>query len=361
MGYDRRCRDLPPQEQKRLIDEGKPHVVRLKIPDGRKIAFDDMIRGKIEYDSAVLDDLVLLKSDGFPTYHLANVVDDHHMKISHVLRGEEWIASTPRHVLLYEAFGWEKPKFAHMPVILSPGGGKLSKRKGAASVMDFRRAGYLPEALFNFLALLGWAPGDDREKMPRGEIIAAFSLERVTPKAAVFDEKKLEWLNGLYLAERPAESVIDDVLSGMKARGFVGAEVTAQDRYVRTVVDMMKSRSKRVEEIAANAEYFFRDPSGYEEKAAKKHFGPSAADFLSALAQVLRGVEPFTKAAMEPAFREHAEKSGLTAGALIHPARLAVSGVSFGPGLFEMLEVLGKDVVIRRIDNAVEWIKGKTI
>ena len=163
-GYDRYCRDLPAAEQRKLLDTGTPFVIRFKVPPDRKVVFNDFIRGPIEYSTEVLDDLVLLKSDGFPTYHLANVVDDHCMKISHVLRGDEWIASTPRHVLIYEAFGWEMPQFAHMPVILSSDGGKLSKRKGAASVMDYKREGFLPEALFNFLSLLGWSPGDGDER-----------------------------------------------------------------------------------------------------------------------------------------------------------------------------------------------------
>jgi glutamyl-tRNA synthetase len=187
--------------------------------------------------------LVLVKADGFPTYHMANVVDDHEMGITHVLRGDEWIASTPRHALLYEAFGWEPPKFAHLPVILSPDGGKLSKRKGAASVMDYKRAGFLPEALFNFLALLGWAPGDDREKMSVEEMSAAFSLEQVSPKASVLDEKKLEWMNGQYMAQRPSKSLSDEVIPIWKERGWMSGNIT--DEYVIKVIDMLKVRSRR--------------------------------------------------------------------------------------------------------------------
>ena len=212
-GYDRHCRSLPDGEASALLAAGTPHVVRLKVPDNRSVAFNDMIRGAITYQSAQLDDLVLLKSDGFPTYHLANVVDDHLMGITHVLRGDEWIASTPKHILIYEAFGWTPPLFAHMPVILAADGGKLSKRRGAASVLDYQRNGILPQALVNFLALLGWAPGDDREIMTLDEMIAAFSLERVNPKSAVFDETKLEWMNGQYLQQLSDEALLPDVLS----------------------------------------------------------------------------------------------------------------------------------------------------
>ena len=174
---------------------------------------------------------------------MANVVDDHLMAISHVLRGDEWIASTPRHVLLYEAFGWDAPVFAHLPVILSPDGGKLSKRKGAASVMDYKNAGYLPEALFNFLAFLGWAPGDDREKMSREELIKAFSLEQVSPKASVLDETKLEWMNGLYMAERDSRSLAEEVLPVWKERGYVSSEKTSDDPWLLQIIDLLKGRS----------------------------------------------------------------------------------------------------------------------
>ncbi len=204
-GYDRHCRNLPKEEESRLLAASMPFVVRFAVQPGRTVAFSDTIRGTIEYKTDVLDDFVILKSDGFPTYHLANVVDDREMKVSHVLRGDEWISSTPRHILLYEAFAWEPPAFAHMPVILDPTGGKLSKRKGAASVMDYKNRGILPGALFNFLALLGWSPGggDEREKMTREEIISAFALDKISPKAAVLDEKKLDWMNGLYMANPP--------------------------------------------------------------------------------------------------------------------------------------------------------------
>jgi glutamyl-tRNA synthetase len=175
----------------------------------------------IQYSSDILDDLVLIKSDGFPTYHMASVVDDHLMEITHVLRGDEWIASTPRHVLIYEAFGWTPPAFAHLPVILSPDGGKLSKRKGAASVMDYKRAGFLPEALFNFLALLGWAPGDTREKMSADELIESFALEQISTKASVFDEKKLEWMNGLYLAERSSQTLAPELVPIFKEKKWI--------------------------------------------------------------------------------------------------------------------------------------------
>ncbi len=360
-GYDRHCRDLDKEEVANSLKEGKKYTVRLKVPLDRNIVFSDMIRGSIEYKSDVLDDLVLLKSDGFPTYHLANVVDDHEMKISHVLRGDEWISSTPRHILLYEAFGWTPPAFAHMPVILDPSGGKLSKRKGAASVTDYRNRGILPEALFNFLALLGWSPGggDEREKMTRQEIIEAFALDKISPKAAVLDEKKLDWMNGRYMAEYPAERLVADVCRLWKEKQTIAPDRSESDPYLLAVVRMFKDRSKRINEIADNSVYFFHDPATYEEKAATKHFTLQAAEILEMLADKIAVLEPYSKDSLDALIHACASDTGSQIGDLIHPTRLAVSGVSFGPGLFEMMETIGKETVVRRIRKAIDKIRKK--
>jgi glutamyl-tRNA synthetase len=357
-GYDRFCRDIPEARQRELADGGAPFVVRFKIPLDRKVIFNDEIRGPIEYSTDVLDDLVLLKSDGFPTYHLANVVDDHCMGISHVLRGDEWIASTPRHVLLYEAFGWQVPCFAHMPVILAEGGGKLSKRKGAASVMDYKRAGFLPEALFNFLALLGWSPGegDMREKMTRTELIEAFSLKHISPKAAVFDEKKLDWMNGKYLEETAPGLLIGDVASLLKEKNIVANDALIDQAYLTTVITMLKGRSKRLVDIAENAAYFFNDPEKYEEKAERKYFSKDSAGYLKSIVEKVKTLDGFSQSTIENAYAEIAASAGIMVAALIHPTRLAISGVSFGPGLFELMEVLGKEAVVRRIEKAINKI-----
>jgi glutamyl-tRNA synthetase len=361
-GYDRRCRDLPPEEVRRNMRDNVPYVIRLKIPPGRTVVFDDLIRGRIEYKSDVLDDLVLIKADKFPTYHMANVVDDHDMMITHVLRGDEWIASTPRHVLLYEAFGWEPPQFAHLPVILSPDGGKLSKRKGAASVLDYKRGGFLPEALFNFLALLGWAPGDDREIMSVDELIAAFSIEQVSPKASVFDEKKLEWMNGQYMAHKPAESLSDGVLPLLYDKGLVSQD-EIDGKFVvkmKKVIDLLKVRSRRLTDLADSAAYFFADPTEYDEKSAKKYFNAEGADRLSSLSKILGDIdaEEFKQAKIEESYRALSETRSIPIGNLIHPTRLAISGVSNGPGLFEMMEVMGKETVLRRISSAINICLG---
>ena len=354
-GYDRHCRGLGAAEVERLLAAQAPHVVRLKVPDDRPVSFHDLIRGDITYESSQLDDLVLLKSDGFPTYHLANVVDDHLMAITHVLRGDEWIASTPKHILIYEAFAWAPPVFAHMPVILAADGGKLSKRRGAASVLDYQSAGILPEALVNFLALLGWAPGDDREIMALDELVAAFTLERVQAKSAVFDQTKLEWMNGQYLQSRSVESLLPEVRDAWAGLGLPPPALADGD-FAKKVIALFRERSKKVAEIAERSVYFFRDPGEYEAQAAKKYFKDETLPLLDALRAGLATLEPFSHEAMESLFRRLAEEKGLSAGKLIHPARLAVSGVSFGPGLFEMLEVLGRETVRRRLQNAMNWI-----
>lgn len=355
MGYDRYCRCLSAADVEEKTAQGMPSVVRLKIPLGETLVVHDAIRGEISYRTDDLDDLVLLKSDGFPTYHLANVVDDHAMQISHVLRGDEWIVSTPRHVLLYQALGWEPPVFAHLPVILSPQGGKLSKRKGAASVMDYKRDGVLPEALFNFLALLGWSPGDDREKMSREDLEGAFSLKKVSPKASVFDERKLEWMNGLYLQERSVESIYDDIVARWNEKGWLD-QSSADESYLRKIVGLLKDRSKRLTELADNSGYFFHDPQEYDPKAVKKHFKGEALQVLRDLSERLAATDNFTIESTEDVYRAYAEETGHSGGKLIHPTRLAVSGVSFGPGLFELLEALGKETVVRRLNKAIEWL-----
>ncbi|MBE0665684.1 MAG: glutamate--tRNA ligase, partial [Candidatus Aminicenantes bacterium] len=288
-GHDRHCRLRPEAEVKALLAADAPHVVRLKVPDNRVVVFNDLIRGEISYDSSQLDDLVLLKSDGFPTYHLANVVDDHLMRITHVLRGDEWIASTPKHVLIYDAFGWPQPNFAHMPVILAADGGKLSKRRGAASVLDYQRSGFQPEALLNFLVLLGWAPGGDREIMTLDEMTAAFSLQRVSAKAAVFDETKLEWMNGHYLQQRSQESLLPEVMACWEK--LLPPAALADQVYAKKVIGLFKERSKKLIEIAENSGYFFRDPVAYDPQAARKYFKSETISILELLAEKLAALE----------------------------------------------------------------------
>lgn len=355
-GYDRHCRDIDPTESDKRAAAGEAHVVRLKVPLAGTTSFNDLVRGEIEYQNHVLDDLVLLKTDGFPTYHLANVVDDHEMEITHVLRGDEWIPSTPRHVLLYKAFGWDPPVFCHLPVILAPGGGKLSKRKGAISVGEYRERGYLPHALFNFLALLGWSPGDEREKMTLRELVDSFTLERIMPKSAAFDETKLEWMNGQYLIETPVEALTGEVRRMLEERGL-GEQLAAHPEMLERHIRLLKDRSKRIDELVDTGLYFWKDPDSYEAKAVAKHWGAKTPGLLRNLLPDLETVE-WRAGALEALYRARTETEGVKFAELIHPTRLAVSGLSFGPGLFELLEALDRSVVLARIRSALDRLGG---
>lgn len=356
--YDRHCRHLTDAQRAAYECQKKPFVIRLKAPLEGSTTFRDCIRGDVTFENRVLDDLVLLKSDGYPTYHLANVVDDHLMAITHVLRADEWISSTPRHVLLYQAFDWTPPQFAHLPMILSPDGGKLSKRHGEVSVLEYREMGYLPEAVVNFLALLGWSPGDDREHMSVEEMVAAFSLDRVRPKGAVLDEKKLEWLNGLYIHELSDVDLLHRVGPSWVRAGLIQKdELETRRAWLLEVIGLMKERVRRLTDFV-EVRYFFEDPTTYEEKGQRKHWkDPDVLARLDLLIDRLGALERFDEECIEGVIREAVDELGISAGKMIHPTRLALSGRSFGPGLFELMALLGKEVVLRRLESATDLLR----
>jgi glutamyl-tRNA synthetase len=353
-GYDRHCRDLSDEEVKKMMDEGKPYVIRLKAPLEGTVSFMDAVRGEIETPVNMVDDTVLLKTDGFPTYHLASVVDDHFMEISHVMRGDEWIASTPRHVLLYKAFGWEAPIFAHLPVILSPDGGKLSKRKGAASVMDYKKEGFLPEALLNFLSLLGWNPGDDREVMTKEEIVEAFAMKKVSSKPSVFDTQKLEWMNGQYMENYDAEQLLTEVKPLWEDKELPLGSFS--DEYMKEVISALQTRCKKVTEFKDAADYFFVDPAEFNEKQAKKQFKAAVKPALEKLIATLPSITDWSRDNVEAQFKAVAAELEMSPGKINPAVRLAVTGVGGGPDLFDMLKLMGKECVVRRIEKASEWI-----
>ena len=343
-GYDRHCRNLPLEEARQKAETGEKFVIRFKSPLDGTTKFSDLLRGEIETPNKDLDDLVLLKRDKFPTYHLASVVDDHYMQTSHVLRGDEWISSTPKHVLLYKAFDWEMPYFCHLPVILAPGGGKLSKRKGAASVGDFRELGYLPHVLVNFLSLLGWSPGDDREVMSLKEMIDAFSLERIHPKAVAFDEKKLEWMNGMHIRMLP-----DSYFAQELRKLYPNCE--DENKFLK-IAALLKPRLKFATELPSMSNYFFERPAKCEdEKAKAKYWTEQSSEHLGLISNELEKIayRDFNAKNIEAAFMSVCESRGIKLGALAQPARLAISGVGAGPGLWEIAECIGKDECIFRI------------
>lgn len=355
-GYDGFCRDIPVKEARARIAAGEKYVIRLKVPREGETSFNDLLRGKISYKNKVIDDMVLLKRDGFPTYHLASVVDDHNMKISHVLRGDEWITSTPKHVMLYNAFGWELPIFCHLPVILAAGGGKLSKRKGATSVGEYKNMGYLPETMINYLSLLGWNPGDDREILTIDELIEAFTLERISSSGVAFDDKKLLWLNGQHLANADIEFLYNETKPLYAA---AGVNIDDFDKnYVLICINHLKVRSKLINDIVSNSLYFFIEPTEYEEKASRKHFEKEGAlDVLIITNERLVKLDDWTIPSLEACFTELCESTERKFGQVVHPLRLAISGISTGPGFFELLETLGKEKVINRIEKAKIFVE----
>ena len=353
--YDRTCLNLSENEINDNVAAGKAYVVRMRVPDNVTIKFSDIIRGDVEFSSERVDDQVLLKSDGYPTYHLANVVDDHLMEISHVIRGEEWLSSTPKHVLLYEAFGWDVPKFANLPLLLNPDRSKLSKRQGDVAVEDYRDKGYLKEALVNFVALLGWNPGDDREIFSLQELENEFSLEKVNKSGAIFNVEKLNWLNFQHLRNKPEDEVLGMLKAHLASAGIDAAQFT--DEYLIQVIDAMRERVSFVKDFTEKSPYFFSAPAAYEEATVKKRWKPQSAEYLKKLAEELSALENPSKSDYEEALHRTAAALGVGNGQLIHPLRLAVSGMGEGPGLFDIVNIIGKEETLRRINSAIESIK----
>jgi glutamyl-tRNA synthetase len=353
--YDKYCLNLSASEIGNNLSATIPHVIRLNIQPNEKIIFDDVIRDRVEFDSNNVDDQVLIKSDGYPTYHLANVVDDHLMKITHVIRGEEWLSSTPKHVLLYDSFGWERPVFAHLPLLLNPDRSKLSKRQGDVAVEDYRDKGYLKEALINFVALLGWNAGDDREFYYLDELVKAFSLERVNKSGAVFDIIKLNSLNAEHLRKKSNEEILGMLRASIKETEYRSQNYL--DEFLLLIIEAMKDRVSFVHELIDNCKYFYEAPKEYEQKAVEKNWKPETPEQLKKLRDAFARLSNPKKEDYEIALTKVAEEFGIGKGNLIHPLRLALSGQSTGPGMFDLLYILGKDEVLNRINYAIEKIK----
>lgn len=352
--YDRHCRGLGPEERARLESQGIKPVIRFKAPLDGRTTFHDLIRGDITFDNSELDDLVLLKSDGYPTYHLANIVDDHDMKISHVMRADEWLSSTPRHVLLYAASGWTPPLFAHLPMILGPDKSKLSKRHGATALLDYRDEGYLPEAVFNFLALLGWSLDDKTDVIGRGDLVQHFSLERISRTAAVFDIKKLQWMNGFYIRQcRPGE-LAERSLPFFERQLPAGVRRPLDLDYLGRVTALLRERAKTLVELPATSAYFFVEEVDYPVDLLLKGGtdGARARELLEASAARLQGLPAFDAAALEAPLRALAEETAVKTGDLFGLLRVAVTGRTAAPPLFDTMAVLGRERCLGRIRSA---------
>jgi glutamyl-tRNA synthetase len=350
-GYDRLCRSLSPDERAAREAAGTPHVVRFAVPLEGSTTFHDVIHGDVTWENRVLDDFVILKSDGFPTYHLAHLVDDHLMEISHVLRGDEWVSSTPRHVLLYRAFGWDPPAFAHLPAILGTDHKKLSKRHGPTGIEAFQEAGYLPEALLNYLALCGWSPGTDEEIFTLDELVERFELERVSPTGGIFDHDKLDWFNGIYIRKMsPAELA-------QRMRPFLDTLADdVSDRLLEAIAGLLQDRLRTLSEAPELADFFLTDALEYDAALlVQRGVSPDqTAETLRRAADLAARFEPFSADALEPRYRELADSLGLKAGQIFMSIRVAVTGRTATPPLFATMEVLGRERVVARLRAAID-------
>jgi glutamyl-tRNA synthetase len=339
-----------------LVAEGAPKAVRFKVPHG-KTAFDDAVKGLIEFDSANIEDFVIVRSDGHPLYHLSVVVDDVDMGITLVIRGDDHISNTPKHVLLFEALEAPVPRFAHVPLILGADKKRLSKRHGATSVIEYKHQGYLPAAMVNFLALLGWSPGGDRELMSRDELVESFTLEGISGGNAVFNTEKLDWMNGQYIGRMSAEELASVVGPLLEVSGRSAHPIVANDATFARLLELLRPRAKRLTDFVDQAAPLLDESVVYEPAAVDKHLSvPGLAGHLEAFILALQAVEPFTEATVEGALRETATARGIKAGALIHATRVAVTGRMASPGLFELLVLLGRDRVLARLARLVAFL-----
>jgi glutamyl-tRNA synthetase len=348
--YDRHCRDLTQQERTQLKAAGVAPVIRFKTPLEGETTFHDLVYGSVTFKHHTLDDFVLLKSDGYPTYHLANIVDDHLMAISHVLRAEEWLSSTPRHVLLYQSLDWQAPQFAHLPMIVGPDRGKLSKRHGATNISEYQKQGYLPDAMINFLALLGWSLDDRTELLSREELIRHFSLERVGKTAAVFNKEKLEWMNGVYLRRLGLGEFV------CRAMPFLDRDLPGSIRrpldesYVSRVLSLIQERAKTLAEIPQLASFFFVDELSYDTGLILKGKldASSATRAITIASRKLQEVSTWDATALEDTLRALAIELDLATGEFFGLLRVAISGRTAAPPLFQTMAVLGKEKCLER-------------
>ncbi len=355
---------LKDDEILKLQEENIPYVIRFKMPEGENIEMNDMIRGRVIVNSSTLDDKVLFKSDGMPTYHLANVVDDHLMEITHVIRGEEWLPSLPLHVMLYKAFGWNVPYFAHLPLLLKPEGkGKLSKRDGdkmgfpvfplywpyGDKARGYREDGYFPEAFVNMIALLGWNPGTDKELFTMDELISEFSIDRVGKSGARFDPEKARWFNHQYMQLQPVERIAQDYIILVKDKGF-----NVDTKKAEMLVEMVRERVSFVNELWDQTDFFFSPPQSYDQSAVKKRWKEGSPRLIRELRSVLEGIDDFTPDHTEPVVKNWIQEKEYGMGAVMNAFRLVVVGALRGPHLFDIIGFLGKGETLNRIDRGLE-------
>lgn len=355
-GYDRRCRELSQEERSRKEAEGITPVVRFKTPLSGQTRYTDLIYGDVVFEYSTIDDFVLLKSDGYPTYHLANVVDDHAMEISHVIRAEEWISSTPRHLLLYQALGFEPPLYVHHPMILGPDRAKLSKRHGAVSILEYREQGYLPETMFNFLSLIGWSLDDKTEIMSRQELVENFSLERIGKTGAIFNREKLDWMNGVYIRSLSLEDFTQRAFPFLDSGLPPAVKRPLSTEYIRQIMPLIQERARTLAEVAELAQFFFVDELDYDANLliGKNMSRESTTQALEVAQQRLEELEVFDAESLEAMLRPLAVELGLKTSQLFGTLRVATTGRTAAPPLFQTMAVLGKERCLRRIEVALD-------
>ena len=357
--YDRACLNLPDDERRARDAAGSPSAVRFRVREGQT-AFDDAVKGRIEFDTANIEDFVILRSDGLPTYHLSVVVDDVDMQITDVIRGDDHISNTPKHVLLFESLGSPVPRFAHVPLILGADKKRLSKRHGATSVMEYSRLGYLPEAMVNFLALLGWSPGDDRELLSRQEMVDSFTLDKISGGNAVFNTEKLDWMNAQYLVRTPIEQLAEYVRPLLADAGLADAPVVRDQPLFHRLLELLRPRVKRLTDFVDQARPLVASSVSYEPEALEKNFSTGEmAGHIAVLAEALGSVSPFDEPHVESAVRQTAATQGIKAGPLIHAVRVALTGKTASPGLFEVMVLLGRNESIARLNALVSFLAAR--
>jgi len=356
---------LPADEVQKKLENGDPYVIRIKLPRNHEVKLEDEIRGWVSVNTNNMDDKVLFKSDGMPTYHLANIVDDHAMKITHVIRGEEWLPSAPLHVLLYEYLGWDCPRFAHLPLLLKPdGNGKLSKRDGdrlgfpvfplewkspetGEVSSGYREGGFFAESFTNMLAFLGWNPGTNQEIFSLDELVNAFSLQKVGKAGARFDFEKAKWFNQQYLRTYADKDLAQMVRPEMETKGW-----NTSDQNLEKIVGMMKERATFTKDLLAEASFFFEAPTSYDAKTQKKKWKEDSSSILGELSERFASVQEFTSAALESIFKQYLEEKEYGFGKVGPIFRLAITGVGMGPSVFDVLEIIGKEATLERIKTA---------
>ena len=359
-GYDGKCRALSDSERQNLEAEGAPWVIRFAMPGSGTTGVDDLIHGHVEWQNELMDDFVILKSDGFPTYHLAVVVDDHLMNITHVLRAEEWLPSTPRHLQLYQALDYSPPEFGHLPMILGPDRDKLSKRHGATSILEYRDTGYLPEAMVNFMVLLGWSLDDKTEVMSKQTLVDNFSLERVSRSGAIFDQEKLAWMNGVYIRDLPLQELAARIAPFLETdleKHFPGFKPPLDPDYLLNVVPLIQQRVKLLSEVWKRTAFFFQDHVDYEPELTLMQKGMDQDSTREALEKALEGltaIPNFEHQPLEELLQDMGEGLGLSRRPFFGLLRVALTGLNATPPLFETMEVLGRELVLLRVRDALD-------